>query len=320
MLFITNRLPNQSARSKRNRSVTFNYQNTTVSQNLYFCRRNGIGDYTEITSEPFFNELKNWPDDVQLLLYIHGFNNNMEPDIFNNAEVLQRQFDRQQGNLVRVVPVIWPCDDDSPAAFIGDYWDDQDAADASGPGFARALLKFNKWRHSQDQLLHPCFRRINVLAHSMGNRVLVNALEHFAKKLPGGEVPQLFRNVFMMAADVKNEILENNQRGHHVVSSARNTVVYYANDDFAMPASKVANVKNMTASRRLGMTGPEHLERLPKSVFEVDCDEFNNKFDRKGHSYFLVDGEGNPSPVIGHMAHAIQKGRVEPNQRSVILS
>lgn len=319
MLFITNRLPKQSAKSKKNRSISFDYQNTSVSQNLYFCRRNDVGEYIEITSKPFFSELKHLPNEAQLLFYIHGFNNNMEPDIFNNTETLQRQFDAVQPNLVKVIPIIWPCDDDSVAAFIGDYWDDQDAADLSGPGFARALLKFNEWRHDKEQIVHPCFRRINILAHSMGNRVLVNALAHFASKLPGRSVPQLFRNIFMMAADVKNEILEQDQRGRSVVDSSRNTLVYFANDDFAMPASKVANLKSMTASRRLGMTGPESLSKLPKTVYEIDCDEFNNQFDKKGHTYFLEDLNGRPSPAIKHMADAIQTGRVSPNERSYIL-
>lgn len=45
-----------------------------------------------------------------------------------------------------VVPLIWPCDDDSVVAFIDDYWDDQRAADASGMAFARMLGKFDDWR------------------------------------------------------------------------------------------------------------------------------------------------------------------------------
>lgn len=319
MLFVTNRLPKQSAKSKRNRKLTFDYQNTSVSQNLYFCRRVGTNDYIEITSKPFFEELKFLPNDAQLLFYIHGFNNNMEPDIFTNAETLQKHFNTQQPNLVKVIPIIWPCDDDSAVSFVGDYWDDQDAADLSGPGFARALLKFNHWRQEQEQIIHPCFRRMNVLAHSMGNRVLVNALQHFSHKLPQGAVPQLFRNIFMVAADVKNEILEEDKRGRTIVDACRNTLVYFANDDFAMPASKIANFKNMTASRRLGMTGPESLAKLPKTVYEIDCDEFNNRFDKKGHSYFLEDQSGNPSPIIKHMSDAIKTGRVYPQDRSIIL-
>lgn len=132
-------------------------------------------------------------------------------------------------------------------------------------------------------------------------------------------MPQLFRNVFLLAADLENEILEEHKDGRYIIDSTRNTVVYFANDDYAMPASKISNVRNKVLSRRLGMTGPEDLSKLPSRVFEVDCDDFNNRFDRKGHSYFLTDSAGVVSPVVKHMVDAIDGGRVQPDQRSVRL-
>ncbi|MGU3845737.1 alpha/beta hydrolase, partial [Vibrio diabolicus] len=106
--------------------------------------------------------------------------------------------------------------------------------------------KFDTWRREEAQQQNPCYKRINVLAHSMGNRVMKNALQEWASKYAAGNMPQLFRNVFMIAADVKNEILEEDEDGRFIVDSGRNIIVYFANDDFAMPASKVANVKNRT--------------------------------------------------------------------------
>ena len=163
---------------------------------------------------------------------------------------------------------------------------------------------------------------MNVLAHSMGNRVLRNAISSWVKYDMGGNMIQLFRNVFMVAADVVNHTLERKEKGRYITDSARNVVVYYANDDLAMPASKVANLKNMTASRRLGMTGPESMseKRLARNVYEVDCDNFNNSWgDKKGHTYFLRDDSGRISPVIYHMIAAINGGRVQPPQRHHIL-
>ncbi|WP_211237704.1 alpha/beta hydrolase [Shewanella waksmanii] len=320
MLFITSRTPKQSAKSKRNRKISFNYDNTAAAQYLYFCERRGEDDYVEIKSPELFKRLKALPAETQLLFYIHGFNNNMEPDIFNNAAKLQQLMDNERPGLVHVIPLIWPCDDDSAVAFADDYWDDQDAADASGPAFARLLGKFDSWRRAEAQQAEPCLKRINVLAHSMGNRVLKNALNDWSEKHAAGNMPQLFRNTFMVAADVKNEILEQDQPGRHIVDSSRNVVVYFANDDLSMPASKLANIRNKTLSRRMGMTGPEKLSRLPNKVYEVDCDDFNNKLDLKGHSYFLTDKSGNTvSPIIKHMADAIDGGRVKPDNRSIVL-
>ena len=322
MLFATNRIPTQSPKSKKGRKISFSLQNTGVSQDMYFCRRDGVDDYVEICSQAFFQTLKDLSEDTQILFYIHGFNNTGEREIFPNAEVLQGMFDEISPGLVHVVPLIWPCDDDSAVAFIDDYWDDQRASRASGESFARMLGLFDKWRKQEAEKPNPCIRRINVLAHSMGNRVLRNALSTWANDNHSGNVPQLFRNVFMAAADVVNQTLERTQKGACIVNSARNVLVYYANDDLAMPASKLANLKNLTVSRRLGMTGPESMSerKLDRSVYEVDCDDFNNSWgDRKGHTYFLRNKQGAISPVINHMKDAILNGRVSPSERSYRL-
>jgi hypothetical protein len=54
MLFATNRTPKQSARTKTSRKISFDMQNTGVQQDMYFCKRNGIDDYSEIGGKAFF--------------------------------------------------------------------------------------------------------------------------------------------------------------------------------------------------------------------------------------------------------------------------
>ncbi len=322
MLFATNRIPKESTRTRINRRIRFPLQDTTVSQNMFFCERLDAHDYVEIGSKVFFERLKHLPGKTQVLFYVHGFNNTDEAEVFPSALKLQTLFDSVGGpGLVLVVPLIWPCDNDSIAAFIDDYWDDQRAADASGIAFARMLGKFDDWRAEEASKPDPCVRRINILAHSMGNRVMRNALLNWVRNDSAGQMPQLFRNIFMVAADVVNHTLEDGRAGQYIPLAGRNVVVYYANDDLAMPASKLANLKNRTLSRRLGMTGPEDLFEVPKNVYEVDCDDFNNRFDSpKGHSYFLTNAAGDVSPVVQHMVHAIKTGRVNPAARSHRLS
>ena len=94
-----------------------------------------------------------------------------------------------------------------------------------GQVFARLLGKFDTWRRKEAQSANPCTKRINVLAHSMGNCVLRNALQTWAKKDAHGDMPQLFRNVFMAAADVVNHTLEPGESGQYIAQSARNVVV-----------------------------------------------------------------------------------------------
>ena len=111
MLFITNRMLKQSHRSRRNRKVTFDLDNNEASQSVFFCRRDGPDDYTEIGGTAFLDDLRGGSAE-QLLIYIHGFNTLPEPDTFPRAARLQQLFDASQANLVPVVPIIWPTDND----------------------------------------------------------------------------------------------------------------------------------------------------------------------------------------------------------------
>lgn len=313
MLFVTNRAINEPDVSPvtKERKISFRLDNNLAGQSVFFCRRNGKDDYCEIGSGNFMGALKA-ADADQILIFIHGFSNQPEPDIFPRTEALQKLFDRKKKKLVQVVPIIWPCDND--LGIVKDYWDDQKAADASAFAFARVLEMFLAWRTAAevDRSEPPCLKRINVLAHSMGNRVLRGTLEAWANYDRGGRVPLLFRNVFLMAADIVNEFLQRDQGGRHICDSARNVSVYFATDDLALRASKVSNLKNKVASRRLGHTGPENMDLVPGNVYTIDCDEFNTDYDSpKGHSYFTYDKSGRSAGLVfEHMFNSIATGRV----------
>ncbi|MBF0163370.1 MAG: alpha/beta hydrolase [Magnetococcales bacterium] len=263
----------------------------------------------------------------ELLLYIHGFSNTPE-DVFQRASDLQSLLDKQAPGLVEVLTIMWPTDDD-PGVLL-DYWDDQATADASAPMLGRLLGKFLDWQKQPGQIDVPCLKRINVLSHSMGNRVLVKTIDNFAKGFGGGSLPYMFRNLFMIAADVPDESLESGQPGRTLTEISRNVVVYYANDDKALMASRGANGTRVGEfTRRLGHYGPENMDQVQRNVCAVDCDGFNGRFDQlKGHSYFLTDqtphvkADGSPngaiSPALLHMIECMKTGRVG-SDRSFVL-
>ena len=309
MLFITSREPKGSIRSKKGRAFKFDLNKNAPSNSVYYCERTDKGGCTEIGADALMDKLKN-SNAKQLLIYIHGFDNLPDDDVFPRVKLLQKFFDEKEKNLVEVVPLIWPCDNDF--GIVKDYWDDQKAADASNLAFSRVLQKFLSWRegHPAD---NPCLKRINVLAHSMGNRVFRGSLEAWDKYDLADGVPLIFRNSFLVAADIVNESLEEGQAGRLISESARNVVVYHASDDLALRASKVSNLKNKVASRRLGHSGPEDMKKVQSNVYAIDCDNFNNKYDwPKGHSYFIDDGDGKkPGKVFEHIFNTIKTGRVD---------
>lgn len=321
LLFLTNRYPTGVLNTEPGQPFAFDPNNNAPCNIVFACRRDPNGAIATVGRDRFMLELKKAPY-RQLLFYIHGFSN-LPEDVFKAASELQALYDGKRKQEVLVVPVIWPCDND--LGIVQDYWDDQKAADASATSFARALQRFVEWRNSEenDPESDPCLKRINVLAHSMGNRVLRETLVAWNKYDLADGVPLIFRNTFLVAADIENESIHRGEKGQLICDASRNVVVYFASDDLALRSSKAANLKNKIASRRLGHSGPENMELTPKNVYIVDCDEVNNAYDTKGHSYFRSGGkQGEPGVVFDHIFECLRTGRVFPEdeaRRSTIL-
>lgn len=307
MLFITNREPQGSILTETGRGFKFDLDKNSPSNSIYCCERLKKNKYIELGSDVLMSRLKD-SKARQLLFFIHGFSNLPEPDIFPRVTKLQKYFDTKEPDLIQVVPIIWPCDND--LGIVKDYWDDQKSADKSAFSFARVLQFFMAWRDKAPED-SPCLKRINILAHSMGNRVFRQTLSVWNKYDLANGVPLLFRNTILMAADIVNESLEEKQDGRLISQASRNVSVYYASDDLALRSSKISNLKNKLASRRLGHTGPEDCSKVQSNVYAIDCDNFNNKYDSpKGHSYFLNDENDNIGAVFEHMFKTIKTGRV----------
>ena len=309
MLLISNRRLIQGHRSQAGRRVDFDLVDNEPQASVFFLRRLGEGVYDEITSGPFFDWLRRSPR-KQILLYVHGYNT-MPEDAMSSAAALQRGCDALAPELVQVVPVIWPCDDD--LGLLRDYWDDQAAAEQSGLAFSRALRKLIGWREHGPNTEHkrsvgPCLKPVNILAHSMGNHVLRASLQRWFEGY--GAMCGYFRMIFMAAADVANRTLETDQAGAVIAEAAQQVVVYHARDDLALRTSKAVNLKNRVLTRRLGHTGPDRLSRTPRNVTTVDCSAFNGLYDPLGHSYHGLTPNGGPGLLLSHMVEAMRTGKL----------
>jgi esterase/lipase superfamily enzyme len=322
MLFITNRFSKDSIKTIVGRKFEFDLDNNGPSNSVFFCRRNADNTITEVGGTNFLSELKK-SEYRQILLYIHGFST-LPDGVFEAASEFQSLCNQKDAQEVLVIPIVWPCDND--LGIVQDYWDDQKSADGSALSFSRALNKFLDWSNSNlnSPDAEPCLKRINVLAHSMGNRVLRETLWAWNKYDLADGVPLIFRNTFLVAADIENESIHRKERGELICNASRNVIVYFASDDLALRASKAANLKNKIASRRLGHTGPENMEMTPKNVYVVDCDNVNNAYDDPmGHSYFQSGREkGTPGLVFEHIYRCLKTGRAFPEdelRRSTII-
>ncbi len=322
MLFITSRQPTINTEPRLNKNFIFDLHNNSSSRGFFCCRRLKKDQHEEIGSKGMLSAIKA-SKYKQVLLYIHGFSN-LPEDVFLNAQEFQLLCDKKKDREILVLPVVWPCDNDF--GVVKDYWDDQKSADQSAFAFARMFQRFMEWRSSAEYNPDddPCLKRVNVLAHSMGNRVFRQTLSNWQKYHQPGGLPLLFRNTFLVAADILNESLHKGQPGELISHASRNVVVYYASDDLALRASKISNLKNAEASRRLGHSGPEDMDKTPKNVYAIDCDDVNTVYDPpKGHSYFRSGKKkGEPGIVFNHIFQTLLSGRVFPNdefRKSTIL-
>jgi len=310
MLFITNRAFNEGNQTVIDRTVTFDLNNNAPSNSVYFCDRNNTNAYIEIGSQNFINCIQDAKYD-QILLFIHGFNSLPEEKIFPRTELLQSLFNQQQLGSILVIPIIWPCDNE--LGIVQDYWDDEKSADMSAFSLARALCKFTEWSTLQSKE-NLCLKRINILAHSMGNRVLRESLKVWNQYDLARGIPQFFRNIFMTAADISNDSLQVGNTGEYICRASRNVCIYYASDDWALRSIKMIDSKGKIVSCRLGHTGPENINKVPSNVYAFDCDNFNNIYDDPiGHTYFMTkDNTAITSPglLFQHMYSCLQTGRV----------
>lgn len=267
----------------------FDEENIAPSNQFFFCKADRTSDNKffnteEVGSLSFMRATQQNPYE-QVLFYIHGFNVRPEDAMFQ-ASVLQDVFDSKQKNLCQVIPIIWPCG--TKEGIIRDYWDDQKSADMSGVAIGRAISMFVAWQQQNRRDDVPCRKYMNILAHSMGNRVLKEAIYHWGHYDSGRKIPSIFRNIFMVAADVVHSTLEPNQRGSYIPFAAKNIIAYYSGDDRALQGSKLINSEATNITKRLGHGGPTPASLAIPNVYGVDCDPVNSIYDPLlGHTYFV---------------------------------
>lgn len=330
------------------RSVRFALDDPRPYPTGYFCEheredageheREDAGEYEredagkEIGVEQFLHRLRTaWNNHV--LLYVHGAS---EPaTVFRENDRLQKQCDHAEPGLVQVVPVLWPAPDRRARTGENDHDDARPAADAPGgaiaAGVGNVLRTLLPLLHRRDARRPAERKRINVLAHGGGARVLRDALASWADD--AGPLYGAFRNVFLVAADLGQHALETGRLGRCMSDAARNVTVYYANDDWAF-SSTVTRRWRAAVTRRLGQTGPADLSAAAKNVYAVDCDDVYavaHDDDRGGvpaesdeSPYFLTGSGGGETPgaVVTHLLHALRTGRVkaDPATRTKVLT
>jgi esterase/lipase superfamily enzyme len=190
-----------------------------------------------------------------LLLCVHGFNT--QP-----ADWLRTCAD-YTGDNCTVIPVLWPASD--KRSFWQAYREDQSNAPATGASFCPLL-----------ECLEQIGGKKSLMCHSMGNFVL-------KWSAPPQPPKRLFENIFMVAADVDQNIFDDQQdAGKRILSMANRVHVLYSNNDLALWVGQTV----IGRTPALGFYGPRKV--VQNKVTSLKCNAFSRSKGLLGHRYHFA--------------------------------
>ena len=240
------------------------------------------------SSTVFFRNIKeSMMSGADVLIFIHGYNVSWDSAVASAAALqlsLNSKLKKEEKEVI-VVLFSWPSNG-SMMPFAAYKSDRVDARD-SGTSIGRGILKLRDFlatlkRGAKEENEKLCGANIHLLCHSMGNYVLRNALEKKVIGYSRGRMPRIFQHIFMCAADVDDNALEDSSNGlSRLHELAGNVSVYHNQEDFALHISD--STKN--EADRLGQTGSAHPALVHNKVHQVNCTPIVRGFTE--HSYYL---------------------------------
>jgi esterase/lipase superfamily enzyme len=197
------------------------------------------------------------------IVLIHGYNVSFKEAIKTAAKVSRNFANLNDGRGVNMIAFSWPSDG-SMTPWLAYTSDRRDAA-ASGPAFARGILKLRDFMQelTDDE---ACTRKLHLIAHSMGNYVLRHALQEVRRQSRTG-IPRIFDQIFLVAPDEDDDAFEHDHKLKLLPRLARHVNVYFNSEDTAMAISDGTKGN----PDRLGDDGPRAPFQVPAKVTQIDC-------------------------------------------------
>lgn len=203
-------------------------------------------------------------DEVDTLIFIHGFNVSFKQAL-ESAAKLKDRYNKLSDGLYNpnVFVFSWPSNGQST-----EYFNDRYDAEISGYAFARGLMKLSLFLRTTPEGV-ACKQKINLIAHSMGNYVLRNALQQAKKISDSAPLNRIFDNIILTAADEDNDAFEFDYKLARLPDLAQRITVYFNNGDLAL------NISDHTKGNldRLGHDGPSKPHQISAKVVIVDVSD-----------------------------------------------
>lgn len=212
-------------------------------------------------------------------LFVHGYNNDWKASVDRYADIYNRLYAGPDGLGVLVL-YTWPSD-----GSVASYLPDREDARDSAPALANALvdlhthiLVMQRYAAKENDIKKQCRAKVSVIAHSMGNFVMQNALAIAAKKLNSPQLITLIHQLVMVAADVDNDIFQkgkpDDSDGKLMSNLCYRIAALYTGLDSVLGAS--AGLKHF-GTRRLGRSGLANRCDVWDNVFDQDVTDLIKK-------------------------------------------
>ena len=213
-------------------------------------------------------------DQKHVSLFVHGYNVGWKDAATRYADLCKRLYSGPK-SLGTLVLYTWPSN-----GSVAGYLPDREDARESAPLLADTLVTLHDHIITMQRLAESkpdkqCKAKISVIAHSMGNYVMQNALAIAAKKLNSPQLVTLIHQLVMVAADVDNDIFQKDQTnssdGNLMSNLCYRIGALYTGLDQVLGAS--AGLKHF-GTRRLGRSGIANRDCVWDNVFDIDVTSF----------------------------------------------
>lgn len=243
-------------------------------------------------SSRFFKEM--WDELTKektgdVLFFIHGFNTNLE-GVREAFKTLNEKYVTEASPIKHIVIFTWP---GRTPVVPYHYFDDKKDAIRSGEALARGVEKLMKFFNEfflkgRNEL---CQRKIHMMVHSMGHRVLKHTMLELINLKK--QVPELFKEILLMAADIEYDIFEKEEAYNSLINMGDRIHIYFHEHDRVLDIS--AYTKNL--SNRLGKHGRKEINPALKYIIDVDATETSDdskygfKYSFLNHWYYYSSTE-----------------------------
>jgi esterase/lipase superfamily enzyme len=246
-------------------------------------------DKTAAQTEISWDSLPNEPSldigelkDKKVLLVVHGFNNTAVEAMKTYRSIADHFAPLKDADGKPLYDIV-----------VGYLW----------PGYQNKLDYYAARKHAfelKDKMkshldfLSSIAAKVDVLAHSMGNRLIFEALNFPCK----AGTKKLVKNLYSIAAAVNQESLEKKHKYSHASKNCEDIFVFHSKQD------EVLEFLYAIAEwdKALGFDGVENLKKLPQNVQLIDCTTFvtgHSQYFSAPHVYEFIQSElSNRTPSV----------------------